>query len=104
MAKYVFIYHGGYPAENPEDQKRVMDAWMAWMGTLESVLVDAGNPFGPSTTLLPGGKIENNGGANPASGYSIIEAATLEEAIEKGQGCPIFADGGSVEICEAFNM
>lgn len=104
MAKYVFIYHGGKAPDNPEDQERVMNAWGAWMGSLGSSLVDGGNPFGPSTTLQPGGKIENNGGANPASGYSIIEAATREEAIEKGQGCPIFADGGSVEICEAFDM
>jgi len=33
-------------------------------------------------------------------GYSIIEAADLDAATKLAQGCPIFEDGGCVEIRE----
>ena len=37
--------------------------------------LDGGNPVGPSKTVLAGGVVEDRGGANPASGYSLIEAS-----------------------------
>ena len=32
------------------------------------------------------------------NGYLLIEAATIHHAVELSKGCPIFADGGSVEV------
>ena len=44
------------------------------------------------------------GGANPASGYSLIAATSLEDAHAKARGCPLLKNGGSIEIAEAFDM
>jgi hypothetical protein len=67
-------------------------------------VIDGGNPVGESTTVNPDGSVSNNGGANPASGYSLIEAADLDDALAKAKGCPILESGGSIEVAEAIDM
>jgi hypothetical protein len=74
------------------------------MGSLGKSLVDGGNPTGKSKTIAPGGKIADGGGANAVSGYSIIEAASLDEAVRLTKGCPQISSGGSVEIGELMPM
>ena len=104
MAKYLFVYHGGKKPENDEEVAKVLDEWGQWFGSMGSAVVDGGNPVGMSSTVNGDGSVTNNGGANPASGYSLIEAADLDDAIGKAKGCPILHAEGSVELAEAFDM
>jgi len=104
MAKYLFVYHGGKSPEGPEAVKEVMDAWGAWLGGMGAAVIDGGNPVGPSRTVRPDGSVTDNGGANPASGYSLVEAADEADALKKAKGCPILRSGGSVEVAQAFDM
>ena len=104
MAKYLFVYHGGKNPESDAEQAEVMDAWGQWFGSMGSAVVDGGNPVGQSSTVNPDGTVSGDGGANPASGYSLIEAADVDDAIAKAKACPILAAGGSVELAEAFDM
>ena len=105
MAKYLFVYHGG--GDNPETEAEiaaVMDAWGAWFGSLGSAVIDGGNPVGKSSTVKPDGSLVEGGGANPLSGYSLIEASSLADAHNKAKGCPILKAGGSIEIAQAIDM
>lgn len=104
MAKYLFVYHGGQAPESEEEHAKVMDEWGQWFGSMGDDVIDGGNPVGPSTTVLSDLSVVNNGGSNPASGYSLIEASDLDDAIAKAKGCPIYSEGGSIEIAEAFDM
>lgn len=104
MAKYLFVYHGGSVPQSDAEIAAVMDAWGQWFGSMGGDVVDGGNPVGQSTTINPDGSVTNNGGANPASGYSLIEASSLEDAQEKAKQCPILQAGGTVEIAEAIDM
>lgn len=104
MAKFLFVYHGGKRATEPAEIKKVMDAWGAWFGKMGSAVIDGGNPVGPSTTVNPDGSISGHGGPNPASGYSLIEASSLQDAQNKAKGCPLLAAGGSVEVAQALDM
>ncbi len=104
MAKYLFVYHGGENPKSDEEAAEVMDAWGTWLGSMGSAVVDGGNPVGQSSTVQPDGSVTNDGGANPASGYSLIEAASLEDAIARAKGCPILQAKGSIEIAETFDM
>lgn len=104
MAKYLFVYHGGSKPKNDAEMKKVMDAWGKWMGGMGSAIIDGGHPVGMSSTVHSDGSVANNGGANPVSGYSLIEAATLEAALKHAKGCPILASGGSIEVAEALDM
>ena len=104
MAKYLFVYHGGKPAADPAEQKAVMDAWGAWFGSLGSAVIDGGNPVGPSSTVRSDGSLVHGGGANPVSGYSLVEATDLEDAHRKAAGCPLLKAGGTIEIAQAMDM
>ncbi|HBN30290.1 MAG TPA: hypothetical protein DD416_03485 [Rhodobacteraceae bacterium] len=104
MAKFIYAYHGGQAPSSPEEGQKVMQAWMAWFGGMGDAVVDGGNPLGMSKTLTSGG-VTDDGGANPVSGYSIVNAADMDAAVEMAKGCPMVADGsGSVEIAECLDM
>ena len=102
MAKYIFAYHGGKAPESPEEGAEVMAKWNAWLGGLGDAVVDGGNPAGPSKTVSATG-VSDDGGANPISGYSLVEADSIDQAIEMAKGCPIM-DHGTVEVAEAMDM
>lgn len=104
MPKYVFVYHGGKRLTDPSEIKQAMDTWGRWFGSMGAAVIDGGNPVGTSTTVRSDGSVVNDGGANPVSGYSLIEAPSLEDAVTKARRCPVLAGGGSVEIAEAFDM
>jgi hypothetical protein len=104
MAKYLFVYPGGSHPETEAEVAAVLDAWGNWFGGMGSAVVDGGNPVGKSSTVNSDGSVVSNGGSNPASGYSLIEASSLNDAIAKAKKCPILAAGGSVELAEAIDM
>ena len=104
MSKYLFVYHGGKKPESDAEVAEVLDAWGTWLGGMGGAVVDGGNPVGMSTTINPDGSVTDNGGANPASGYGIIEADSLDDAVAKAQGCPILKSEGSVELAEIIDM
>lgn len=104
MTKYIFAYHGGGMPETEEEGQKEMAAWGAWMEGLGDKLVEGGNPVGMSKTLTESG-LEDGGGANPLSGYSIVEADSPEAAAELGKGCPILKGGkGTIEIAPVIEM
>ncbi len=104
MSKYLFVYHGGKNPESEAEVAEVLDAWGTWLGSMGSAVIDGGNPVGMSSTINSDGSVTDNGGANPASGYGLIEASDLDDAIAKGRACPILASGGSIELAEAIDM
>lgn len=104
MAKYLFVFHGATAPTNPADIQKTMDAWGAWYGSMGAAVIDGGNPVGKSSTVKPDGSLVAGGGPNPASGYSLIEASSLEDAHKKARGCPLLKAGGTIEIAEAIDM
>jgi hypothetical protein len=104
MGKYLLIYHGGGMPDSEEEQAKHMEAWGQWMGGIGEAFTDMGNPIGPSKTVGPDGVVDG-GGANPASGYGIVEAGSIDAAAEMAKGCPIVVlSGGTVEVAETFEI
>lgn len=104
MPKFIFAYHGGGMPETPEDGAKMMAAWNAWYGAMGEAVVDGGAPVGMSMTVSAGGVAED-GGANPLSGYTVVEAADQAAACEMAKGCPMIADGsGTVEVAPVMEM
>ncbi len=104
MTNYLFVYHGGTQPETPEEIESVMTAWQSWLQALGSAVIDAGNPVGKSVTVTSDGSVENHGGSNPASGYGIFSAESLDAAIEIARQCPILTAGGTVELADIFDV
>lgn len=99
MPKFLFVYHGGKPPETQAEIDASMAAWGKWMQANGASLVDPGNPVGLSKTVSQSG-VAGNGGANPAAGYTIVEAADIDAACQIASDNPMVLDGGSVEVAE----
>lgn len=101
MANYLLVFHGGSMPESQEEGAKVMQAWTDWFGVLGDKLVDAGNPVSQVRTIASNGSV-SNGGTNPSTGYSVIKADSLDEAVALAKGCPVLQGGASVEVAETF--
>jgi hypothetical protein len=104
MGNYVLAYHGGGIAETEEEQARVMQAWGQWYQDLGDAVVDAGNPVSNWKTIESDGSVTDGGGPNPVTGYTVIQAEGLDDAVDKAMGCPQLQSGGSIEVCETFQV
>lgn len=104
MARYLLAYHGGAMPEDPEEIARGLEPWIAWYGALGAALVDPGNPIGQAAYVSPDGSVQAGGGANPVSGYTLIEAESLDAAVAIAKTNPLLAVGGSIEVAETFAM
>jgi len=104
MPDFMFAYHGGKMPETPEEGAKVMAAWEAWYKELGESVVHPGNPVGMSKTVHAS-KVEDNGGSNPLSGFTIVRAPDIDAACEMAQRCPMVADGsGTAEVAPVIEM
>lgn len=104
MPKYFLAYHGTPKFESKEAGMDHMTAWKAWSSGLGAALVEPGWPAGPSTTLERDGSVSEGGGSNPIAGISVLEAPSLEAALEMVKPCPHLSTGGTIEVAEALDM
>ena len=102
MPNYIFAYHGGKMPESPEEVEKLMAKWKAWMGGLGDALVNPGNPVGMSKTVSADG-VTDDGGSNPLSGFSIVEADSMDGALEMAKGSP-HLETGTIEVAEVKEM
>ena len=104
MPKFVIAYHGHPDVSTPEEGAKMMADWKAWMASLGAAAVDPGLALGPSKTVLSDGSVAEDGGANPLSGYTVIEATDMDAAIEMVRGCPHLSGSGSLEIAPDMEL
>jgi hypothetical protein len=103
MSKYLLLFGGGSMPETEEAQAEVMKAWEAWFTELGPAVADPGNPFTQDAK-----KIANDGAVSDyqptASGYTILEAGSLDEATKLAGGCPVLQGGAEIMVFETFNV
>ena len=102
MAKYIFAYHGGKKPESEEAMQEMMARWQAWIGNHGDAMTDPGNPVGMSKTVSSG-SVADDGGSNPLSGYSMVEADDMDAALAIAKGCP-HVDHGTIEVAEIMEV
>jgi hypothetical protein len=104
MNDYLLLYRGGGMPETDEDRATAMKAWAVWMEGLGPALRDGGNPFAPGAAKTVGADGSVADGAAPASGYSIVSAASLDEATELAKGCPVLQGGADIQVYETIDV
>lgn len=102
MPHFIFAYHGGKKPETPEAGADLMARWNAWVEGLGSASVNPGNPVGMSKTVSAQG-VANDGGSNPLSGFSIVDADNIDAAVAMAKGCP-HLEHGTIEVAEMMEM
>lgn len=103
MPQFVISYIGGDQPASPEEGKEHMGRYMAWIKGLGAKAVSPMNPFGKTHTVKPSGDVEK-GSSIGMSGYTIVEAESIEEAIEMAKACPFLDINGSLEVSELMQM
>jgi hypothetical protein len=59
------------------------------------------NPVSQTRTIASNGSV-SDGASNPSTGYSVIKADNLDQAVALAKGCPVLHGGASVEVAETF--
>ena len=104
MAKYVLVYSGGSSGATEAERQKQLQQWGAWFGKLGKSVVDPGNPFSEKVkTIASNGNVKEGPQGQRASGYSIVEAGSIDAAAELAKGCPVFTTGGQITVYETFN-
>ena len=94
------------PQRSPEEMQNSTKLWMDWIGGIaaQNKLTDRGNRLYPTGKVLRSGSVISDGPYTEIKeaivGYSIVKAASLEEATKLADGCPGLSIGGSVEVRE----
>ncbi len=102
MSNYILAYHGGKKPESPEEGAKHMAKWKAWIDGVGDAVVNPGTPLGMSKTVSSGG-VSDDGRSNPLSGFSIVEADSMDAALEMAKACP-FLEFGTIEVAEVKEM
>jgi len=105
MTKYVLLYIGGGMPETEEENAAVMKAWGEWYESLGGAVVDPGYPFGPASKSIASDGSVSDGPAGPmASGYTIVQAGSLDQAVGMAKNCPVLQSGADISVFETFEV
>jgi hypothetical protein len=103
MPQYVIVYLGGNQPSSPEEGKQHFAKYQEWLSSLGDSAVSPANPFKDTSTVNSDGTV-TTGSTTSMSGYTIIEADSMETALEIAKACPFLDIGGSLEVSELGQM
>ena len=103
MSNYIVSYLGGNIPSNPEESAKHFEKYKEWLASLSSSIVSAANPLKDTHTINPDSSV-TAGSTTAMSGFSIIEANSIETAIEMVKSCPFLELGGSLEVSELMQI
>ena len=115
MSQFLYLYRSDSEARrqamSPERAQQSMQKWVAWMQELETkgFLKDRGQPLegtgkvvrGQQKTVTDGPYAEAK---DLVGGFTLVEAPSIDKAVELSRGCPILEGGGSVEVRPIMKM
>ncbi len=103
MSQYMITYLGGDQPSSPEEGRQHMSKYMDWLSSLGDSAVSPANPLKDTSTVNSDGTV-TVGSTTSMSGYTIIEADSMEAALEIAKACPFLDIGGSLEVSELVEM
>ena len=103
MPQYVIVYLGGDQPSNPEEGKQHFAEYREWLFSLGDSAVSPANPFKNTSTVNSDGSV-TTGSTTSMSGFTIIEADSMDAALSIAKACPFLDIGGSLEVSELIQM
>ena len=115
MAEFMVVLRGGDPElkqYSSTDVQQIMEKYYQWVEDLRRAgRYKGGSPLKEGSKVLSGHRdfvvIQDARYAahqQALSGYFLIEAAGLSEAVEVAKSCPALAHGETVEVLELDNQ
>ena len=103
MAQYIITYLGGDQPSSPEEGKQHFAKYKEWLSSLGDSAVSPANPLKDTSTVNSDGTVTNRS-TTSMSGFTIIEADSMEAALLIAKACPFLDIGGSLEVSELIEM
>ena len=99
----MITYLGGERPATPEEGQQQMAKYTAWLGALGDAAVSPANPLKGTQTVNPDGSV-SNGGTTSMSGFTVVEADSMDAALALVKACHFLEIGGSLEVSELMQM
>ncbi|MEM7207523.1 MAG: YciI family protein [Pseudomonadota bacterium] len=103
MPQFAFVYIGGDHPSSPEEGQKHFAKYQEWLGSLGEAAISPMNPLKDSQTISPSGDV-TEGSSVGMSGYTIVEAGSLDAAVEMAKACPFLEINGTLEVSEIIQM
>jgi hypothetical protein len=108
MARFPVLYNSPVPAEQvmaqvtPEQAEAGMALWNEWAEKNGESIIDLGAPLGSGKHVEPDAVLP---GTTQATGFSILEADSLDDAVRIVENHPHFhTPNGTIDVLEFLQM
>ena len=103
MTQFIITYLGGDQPSSPEEGQKHFAKYQEWLSSLGNSAVSPMNPIKNTRIINPDGSVIT-GSKTSMSGYTIVEAKSIEVAISIAKACPFLDINGSLEVSELIKM
>jgi len=103
LAKYIIVYLGGEQPTDSDVAEKHMEKYREWLKSLGDSIVSALNPLKDTHVINSAGEVAI-GSSTAMSGFTIIEANSLDAVLEMSKSCPFLEIGGSLEVSELMQI
>ena len=103
MKQFVLVYLGGNQPSDPAEANKHMMKYTEWLTSMGDSVVVPTIPLKDTTTVNSDGGIEA-GGSSAMSGFTIVKADSIQEALSIARNCPFLEIGGKLEVSEMMQI
>ena len=103
MAQYIITYLGGDMPSSPEEGQKHFAKYREWLTKMGDSVLSPANPLKDTSTIKPDGSI-TPGSTSAMSGFTVIEAESMDAALNAARNCPFLEIGGILEVSELMKM
>lgn len=103
MAQYIIVYIGGNQPASEEEGKQHMARYKAWLEGLGDAVLSPATPFGNTRTIGADRSVAEGSSAG-ISGYTTVQAESIDAAVAIARDCPFLDLGGTLEVAELMSM
>lgn len=103
MTKFMIAYHGGRKPSSQEEGQAHMQKWQEWIQSLGDKVVNPGTPL-PTSKLITASQVIDDTNTEAMMGFAIIQAETIEDAIEIAKSDPFLATDGTIRLSKMMEM
>lgn len=99
MPQYMITYIGGDKPSTVEEGQQHYALYKDWLSSLGRAVLNPATPFKATSTVNPDGSV-SIGSVSAMSGYTVIEADSMETAVNAVKSCPFLNINGTMEVSE----
>ncbi len=103
MNQYIISYLGGDQPATAEEGRAHFAKHQQWLGSLGEAVVKPMVPFKNTHTVNSEGLVKE-GSSIAMTGYTLIQAESIKQAIEYAKSCPFLDINGTLEVAELVRM